>query len=278
LPGKVQSFFIRHLPVPIREWLVKVRNIGRKIPDKATVNGETFKVVPDKFWIRFNEGEWEPDLNRFFSNHVRPERTVLDIGAWQGPSVFMALSYNAKKIIAVEANPGTCTLLRANIQNNGIEDVVDLQECCISDKTGEDVSFGPIDNHVRHTSVNGIGGSGFTIRTVSFTDFLGKLDLSDINIVKIDVEGGERLLNAGLKTLSDVPDTVIYLAMHPPFWPDKRVVAEDFMTLCTFFDLFDSKENPLAPETLWGWMLSDEKTIYPGRSGRFFDVILKSKR
>jgi FkbM family methyltransferase len=257
--------------------MVKARNIGRKIPDTATVNGETFKVVPHKFWIRYNREEWEPDLNRFFKKHADSSKTVLDIGAWQGPSLFTALSWKAKKIIAVEANTETCILLETNITSNNLHDVVDLRQCCIADKTMGEVPFGPMDCHVEHSSVNGIGGRGYTVETISFTDFLGKLDLSDINIVKIDVEGGERLLTAGLKTLSDVPDTAIYLAMHPPFWPDKKSVAGDFMDVCKHFDMFDSKENPLTAERLWESMMSDEKTIYPNKTGRFFDIILKSK-
>lgn len=278
MPGPIQSFLIRNLPVPIREWLVKARNIGRDIPGTATVNGETFQVVPRKFWIRFNRGEWEPELIRFFSKYVDPEKTVLDIGAWQGPSLFTAISCDAKKIIAVEAHPETCNLLKTNIHNNGIEDLVDVREICISDKTGEEVSFGPIDSHVEHSSVNGIGGNGFTVQTISFTDFLGQLNLTDINIVKIDVEGSERLCIAGLKVLAEVPDLAIYLAMHPPFWPEKRAVADNFMTLSNHFDLFDSKERPLSDNEFLEWMMSDEKTIYPNKTGRFFDIILKSKR
>ena len=243
----------------------------------ATVNGETFKVVPHKFWIRFNRGEWEPDLNRFFKKHVNSSKTVLDIGAWQGASLFTVLSQRPKSVIAVEANPESFSLLKTNLMFNNLDESVDIHQCCIADKTGGEVPFGPMDSHVEHSCINGIGGRGFRVQTISFTDFLGKLYLSDINIVKIDIEGGERFLIKGLMTLSNVPDTVIYLAVHPPFWPDKRSVVEDFMTVCKHFDLFDSKERPLSPDTLREWIMSGEKTIYPNKTGLFFDIILKSR-
>lgn len=258
--------------------MVSLRNVGRTIPDTASVNGKTFQVLPQTFWIQFNRGEWEPDLNRFFSNYVDSSKTVLDIGAWQGASLFTALSWRPKRVIAIEANPETFNLLKTNCELNHLKDVVDLHSCCIADKTGNEETFGPMDTHVEHSSINGIGGSGSTVKTISFSDFLEGLNLSEINIIKIDIEGGERFLTGGLNSLSGVPDTSVYLAMHPPFWPDKRTVAKDFMGVCKRFDLFDSKERVLPPETLWEWMMSDEKTIYPQKTGLFFDIILKSKQ
>ncbi len=277
LKNRITSFLIRNIPVKARNLIVKLRNVGRMIPETASVNGETYRVLPHKFWIRFNRGEWEPDLNAFFKRHTKSSKTVLDIGGWQGASMFTAYSCNPKKLIVVEANPDTFKLLKTNCCLNNLESHIDLYQCCLSDKSGMEASFGPMDNHAAHTAINGIGGDGYTVKTTSLAHFLKRLDLSEINIIKIDVEGGERFFIDGLRSISEEPGIAIFLALHPPFWPDKRTVAEDLLNLFQHFELFDSKERPLKLQNLRDLMLSTDKTIYPEKTGQFFDIILKTR-
>jgi FkbM family methyltransferase len=241
------------------------------------VNGSEFDVEPNKFWITFNRGEWEQDLRAFYRRHIDNDTGVLDIGAWFGPSIFTALSFNPKKIIAVEANPDTFKILQTNIQKNSLQDIVSLHSCCISDRTGDQVRFGSMDKHVPHSAINGIGGDGITLETLSFPEFLEGIDLAEFTVIKIDIEGGERYLTEGLKVLSKIPGLKIYLALHPPFWPDKEKAAEMMYESFQDFELFNSGGEPLALSELHRRMVSGAKTHYPNRTGEFFDVILDTK-
>lgn len=270
-----KNFIIRNFPASLRQFIVKVRNFKRKIPSKAIINGSEYNVVPNKFWIQFNKGSWEPDLQTFFQRHIRKDKKVLDIGGWIGPSVLIACAFHPKKVEVVEANPDTFELLQSNIDKNELNQLVRTHPLCLSDSTGQTVRFGTMDKKVPHSAINGIGGDGYKVQTVSFIDFLKTLQLAEFNIVKIDIEGGERFLMDGFRYLSDYTTLQIFLALHPPFWPDKEKVAQDLLDAFADFDLFTAQEEPMTILELEKAIFSEQKTHYPDKRGQFFDIILK---
>ena len=272
----LKNWIIRNIPPAIRDEVVSFRDRFRRFPDKAIVNGKAYTVVPDKFWITFNNGSWEPELKDFFRRHINPEKMVMDIGGYIGPTFLYAQAYQPKKIVLVEADPKNFSTLQQNLQMNALLVPVELRNICISERSGETVSFGPMDKHLPHTATHGIGGNGNFVKTFAFTEFLAGCDLANTNVIKIDIEGGERFLADGLDYLSTHSGIVIYLALHPPFWPERNQTAEKLLNSIQKFDLFDNSENPLSMEELKKRMLSDERTYYRDRRGIFFDIILKS--
>lgn len=272
----MKQLIVRNIPPAIRDGIVWLRDLFRVFPDAAKIDGTEFRVVPGKFWITFNKGLWEPQIRHFFKRNVSPERCVIDIGAFIGPSVFAACVYHPKKIIAVEADPDNFEVLKKNCLQNRLNDLVELHNICIADQTGVTVPFGPMDSRLPHTAIHGIGGSGKMVETVSFQDFLAAQDLADVNIIKIDIEGGERFLTGGLRYLSGFPGISVFLALHPPFWPEKEKTAEALLDTFQSFELFTDMEEPLHRESLREMMLNDEKTVYSGKRGVFFDVILRT--
>lgn len=153
---------------------------------------------------------------------------------------------------------------------------MELHNICISDQSGVTVQFGPMDRRLPHTAIHGIGGSGKEVETVSFQDFLAAQNLADINIIKIDIEGGERFLTKGLGYVANFPGIYIFLALHPPFWPEKEKTALELLDTLKKFELYTDMEVPLHPEKLKDMVLSDEKTYYSDKRGIFFDIILKT--
>lgn len=273
----VKKFIIRNLPASVRERIVEMRNLGREIPQTAIIHGCKYNVKRNKFWLKFNSGLWEPDLRNFFQQHVSDKKIVLDIGAWQGSSMFVACSLNPKKVISVEANLDSYNILEENVFRNGLDDMVEIHNICLSERDGDTVLFGSMDDHVPHSAIHGIDGSGHKMTTTSFLAFLKKYPIESVNIIKIDIEGGERFLIEGLQYISTFPGIHIYLALHPPFWPDKRQTAKSMIEVLKNFDLFSSKNEQVSFSELERLMLSNEKTHYPNKTGRFFDIILKTK-
>jgi len=241
------------------------------------INGYTYQVEKNKFWTQFNNGSWEPDLRLFYARHITSTKEIIDIGGWIGPSMLTAVSLKPLKINIVEANPKIFKVLKNNCKRNHIEKIVNLQNICLSDETGKKVKFGAMDSFLPHSAINGIGGNGFDLTTVSFIDFFTEIDLSMVNIIKIDIEGGERFLTDGLRYLSKNRDLHIFLALHPPFWPDKKKTADELLNVFQEFNIYDSKEQPLSYKKFESLLLSDKKTQYPSKTGQFFDIILKSK-
>lgn len=256
--------------------MVKVKNYNRVIPDRAFINGQTYQVEKNKFWIQFNDGTWEPDLRSFYAQYISNTKEIIDIGGWIGPSILTAASFRPSKITVVEANPQVFEVLKRNCESNKLEKIVKLHNICLSDETGKKVTFGAMDRFLPHTAINGIGGNGYELTTVSFTDFLNEKDLSNVNIIKIDIEGGERFLYEGLQYLSQLGELKIFLALHPPFWPEKLETSNQLLDVLKEFRVFTSKGTSLTLKELKGKMLSNSKTHFPGKTGQFFDIILKT--
>jgi FkbM family methyltransferase len=246
---------------------------------KVVSNEMTFNVLSThfKFWGLFNAGKWEPETIAFYKKYVSPQKKIIDIGGWIGPTVLIAYSYNPKKISVVEADPANYQILKTNCLNNYLDDKVELNCICVSDKTGDIVSFGYNDENVKDTSTKGIGGKRVKVETVCLEDFLKEKDLATINIIKIDIEGGEQFIQNGLDYISKYPDINILLSIHTPFWIEKQKTANMLLNEFTKFDVYSDNEEVITRENIEKMMLSEAKTSYEGKTGQFFTLILKTK-
>lgn len=268
---------IRVLPRLWTKRVVQLKDKIRTVPNKAILNNQEYEVIPEKFWTTFNNGNWEPDLTDFFKNNIDSDKAVLDIGSWRGPSVLLAHAFGAKKVFAVEADPENFEILKNNCKKNHINGIVELKNICISDKTGKKVHFGYVDTFHKHSSTRGIRkNKGKIVETVSLEDYLKTINTENINLIKIDIEGGERLIIQGLNEISKMRNKLIFLSLHPPFWPEKEKTATRLKHCFKKFKTFDSKENPISVDKIYNKMVDDNKTIYPDKYGRFFDIILKT--
>src|SRR4051794_33151645 len=70
------------------------------------------------------QGALEPLLTNFFASHVRPGHTVVDVGANVGYFTVLAakLVGTEGRVIAFEANPTMCRLLKDNLAVNWLTD------------------------------------------------------------------------------------------------------------------------------------------------------------
>jgi FkbM family methyltransferase len=89
-------------------------------PRIVNLRGRRFAVADDKptFWDRAEAGRWEPETLAALEEAVSPGCTVLDIGAWVGPTVLFAAALGADRVVAVEADPRALELLRGNLAAN----------------------------------------------------------------------------------------------------------------------------------------------------------------
>lgn len=81
--------------------------------------GVDIAVADDKptFWARAEAGDWEPETLAALAEATGPGVTVLDIGAWVGPTTLFAAARGAR-VLAVEADPAALRQLAANIAAN----------------------------------------------------------------------------------------------------------------------------------------------------------------
>lgn len=152
-------------------------------------------------------------------------RTILDVGGNIGTtSVYALRRFGAARAVAFEPEPGNLALLRQNLAANGIGDEVRVLPIALSDADGE-VQFelseeNSGDHRVRTADAGAPGAMGEERREVISVsarrlDGLvedGTLDLEDVAIVWIDVQGHEGQVLAGATSAfaAGIPISVEY--------------------------------------------------------------------
>jgi len=224
----------------------------------------------------FNECKWEQETIKFYKKYVSPDKEVVDIGGWIGHTMMIAYSFNPQKVYVVEADPINYQILKKNTLNNYLEDKVELFNICISDKNDEIVTFGYVDENIQGTSIKGIGGKRIKVKTKTLEDFLKTRDMKNINIIKIDIEGGEQYIENGLDYISKFPGINILLSIHVPFWNNKKETTNMLIKQFKKFNIYTDREEEITEDKLMIEMLDDTPTRYNGKFGKMFTLILKT--
>lgn len=127
----------------------------------------------------------------------KPEVT-LDIGANIGNHA-LVLSMHSKKVFAFEPVQQVYELLARNIRTNDRNNIVAFQ-IALSDSKGTQTIY-LNDSNIGSSSLNPFdnASSQQTIKTVIGDDFLKSANVNSVDFIKIDVEGFEGQVIAGLK-------------------------------------------------------------------------------
>ena len=151
-----------------------------------------FPSSPTADWF-YRSGMPERDIIQSVARFVG-DSVFLDIGAHVGTYTF---SLRARHTHAFECTPATFCHLAANVALHGLADRVTLHQLALGDRNGEIDLYRRSDdgggNGVRRLVDGEVTGLRARVAT------LDSLGLSDIGLVKIDVEGGEREVLLGAR-------------------------------------------------------------------------------
>ena len=150
---------------------------------------------------------------------ARDDQIIVDIGANEGYYAMNIARHNPHaKIFSFEPNPIAYDLLRKNIESNGLANVHTAQ-FAVWDSTGK--AFLNILPEVTSIGAMTIEDSSYLARaekrvlkvpvdTITLSDIIDRYELPRIDLLKIDVEGGElRILRDSLASLEIVDRIVI---------------------------------------------------------------------
>jgi FkbM family methyltransferase len=150
-------------------------------------------------------GDWEPWIRRVLMGLVRPGMRVLDIGANFGfYALLMARAVgNDGEVFAVEANPHLLQFLKKSISVNGLGQRIRLIEKAACDRNARlsfsyDVQWS---GGGRLSEAPSIAANVVTVDVDAVP--LDSLIKGPVNVIKIDIEGGEELAFRGMKRLID---------------------------------------------------------------------------
>lgn len=164
-----------------------------------------------------NEHYFDKDFLDIFKSD---DAVVIDAGANIG--LFSLHIYSkCKDVYAVEPTPAHIDVLRQIIAHNDIKNI-HLEELALCNFTGT-TTFS-IDN--QNTTQNRIANHGNIVKCETLLDFLNNRKIEKVDLLKIDIEGGEKLLFLEDKTFDSAISKCsnIYIELHPPHIEPSQII------------------------------------------------------
>ena len=179
-------------------------------------NGLVFSCPPVGAAFFLTSPGHDPGVNALVSELKRG--TFIDVGAHVG---FFALSAACQlgdqgRVIAIEPHPMRCAMLRSNIAANQLNNV-DVVEAAVTDYTGRATIYDlspELAAHPRDVSFNSLGGKPIDVEAVTLDGLCKRYQLTELLLVKIDVEGFEvQVLRGMASAMKQLRPLIIFEAL-----------------------------------------------------------------
>ncbi len=170
-------------------------------------------------------GAWEPDLTAFVQRSLGRGDVCIDVGANIGCVTVLAARVvgPAGRVVAIEPSPTVLAALRDGLRRNGCDNV-QIVERAASDRHEELALFAGPSHNIGLTATvphRGLRAQG-VVTAAPLADLVPAADLAAARLIKIDVEGAEDRVLAGLVPHLDGlhPDAAIAVELSPIWWSD----------------------------------------------------------
>jgi FkbM family methyltransferase len=205
--------------------------------ETITTDGDRFAChLPDLIQMYLHVfGVWEPDLAAFIRARVNANDVFVDVGANIGFDSLLASHAigAAGRVIAIEASPAVFDRLRETLRLNGSPTNVRAINKAVAEKPGTlNIYAGPQHNLGLTTTVQrGDMPQVARVEAAPLGDLLQPDEFDRVRLIKIDVEGGEAAVLAGLVACIDrlPPEAEIAVELSPLWWSDRTRTARDVL-------------------------------------------------
>lgn len=212
----------------LKNWLVKLlwRLKSFRYPYIFSLN---LKDIQAKFIVNspveeFRTKGWggEKEYTRYLIENLKAGETFFDIGASVGfISILIALKLGKGKVFAFEPDPAIADRLSKNIKLNSLDNLISVP-IALSDKKGKVKLYSEGSDNYSPSMESVQGFEKYVMVKSDTVDHLINLGVIDTpNSVKIDVEGAEEMVLAGMNKLlmSSKKPKNIFIEVHKNFLP-----------------------------------------------------------
>jgi FkbM family methyltransferase len=276
--------------VPVALLLRGAAHFGLSIAAPArTSSGSTMmcKLTDLIGWYVWLFGEWEPDVTRFVSSRLSDGDVFVDVGANIGYYSLLASRYIGERgsVVAVEASPGVFAELCHNIETNHLAGRIRPVNAAASAAAGAVTIFaGPDHNVGMSTTVPSRKlRAEATVAALPLEEMLTPSEIAATRIIKIDVEGAEPDVLAGMTTLIPLlrNDAEIVIELSPRWWERQDMSPVDILRpfLDGGFTMYAIGNDYSPWRYLWLNDVRDGRRM-PGKIGRRtrrLDVVLSRR-
>jgi FkbM family methyltransferase len=193
-----------------------VNRLLGKILRVRTAQGISIRLVnPLEYHQRvlLFEAVYEPELTRFLVKILSPGMVLVDVGANLGYYTLLGGRQIGPRgqVHAFEPAPAQFRHLTTNVRMNRLTNVL-LNECAVTDRVGEtDLFLSRGWNQGTHSlRVTPNSGGSSKVKCTSLDAYVAEAGIGRIDVIKMDVEGGELLVCRGAgDTLKGIPPPVV---------------------------------------------------------------------
>ena len=216
-PGAIYTTLLR--PGPLRA--VTNRILRRLIPAEIALPEGRLRLNPDDPVVSgaLALGVYERQVSARFRAEVRPGMTVVDVGANLGYYAVIALGCSAPggRVIAFEPDPANHALLLRNLLPFG--DRATARRQAVAAAPGALTLHRHRDNKGKHSVFAAPDlDAGIAVEAVTLDAALADLGRPRVDVIKLDVEGAEPLVLAGMpETLAEYRP-VLFFECAPQRW------------------------------------------------------------
>ena len=211
------------------------------------------------------DGYWEIWLTLFFARMVRPGMTIIDVGANFGyyTLLFGQAVGGTGHVVAVEPAPTTAALLRKTIDLNGFAKRTRLVTAAAADRDDVDVHLYVPPTEPKNAAVVAQALPG-SIMVPSVTIDRLTRDLSRLDLVKIDAEGSEMAILAGMNETIERFNPKILLEFNAARYADPQgflsEIAKRYRRLSALD--FEADAQPVNPSTVLETRYGEDWLLY----------------
>ena len=198
------------------------------------------------------EGLWEANETRWMVRSLREGDVVLDVGANVGYYTVIAsrLVGDEGRVYAFEPDPTAFSFLEKNAAANALRNVVLEQKACSSEPGTLKLFLDEVNLGAHRVNVPGENQKRFVeVEAVRVDDYFAA-EARKVHFIKIDTEGAEALIVAGMKRLiAENADLKMAVELSPYALEDLGSSASELLSMLEELDFrfYDLGLGPLVP-------------------------------
>ena len=187
--------------------IIEVRADGHSFYINATDTGLTPPLLM--------HGEFAPTETTLFKNIIKPGMVFVDIGANIGYFTLMAarLVGETGKVYAFEPDTEHFNLLEKNVHKNSYTNIVPVKKAA-SDSIGTASFYLKKDNLCAHSLIPDESSTKVTVEVTTIDEYFK--NQSKVDVIKVDVEGVEPKVLAGMKNIISANNKMVILTEFFP--------------------------------------------------------------
>lgn len=212
---------------------------------------------------------WEPDLTAFIQRRLAAGDEFVDVGANLGYDSVLAATCvgSSGRVIAIEASGPVFSILQRNLALNQVSSRVrTINKAAAAESGTINVFSGPAHNVGLTTTVS---TRGFPVQSaieaLPLDDLLSSDEIRAARLVKIDVEGAEPGVLAGMRRFlaNCRNDVEILIELSPNWWSDQTKTPEDVLRhfLQAGFHMYQINNSYWPWRYLWPRCVSKPKRV-----------------